>query len=314
MSSVSPAARAPLGVLAAVLLFAAGAALAAARVAVTLNPAALYPEGPLLRAGTLYYAEMGADRVSAWDGQANRIVWTRPGCGPTSVADGGGGTLLVLCHRLNAVARITLAGETREIVSRDAGGRPFVNPNASINDAKGGTYFSSSGIFAPHAPAEGAVLYIDAGGRVTRVAEDIHYANGVALTADGGTLYVSEHLARRVLAFTVGADGRLSDQRDFVALDAVETLPRNHGWELGPDGLAVDREGNVYIAEYGAGHLLIVGPNGKLRATIPVGEPYVTAMALSPDETEIYVTAPRSFFDAKAPGKVYRLPNPVAGD
>lgn len=170
------------------------------------------------------------------------------------------------------------------------------------------------GTFSPTAPAAGAVLHLDAVGGLARLAEGIRYANGVALTADGGTLYVSEHLARRVLAFDVGPDGRLSRQRVFVALDDLVGVDRERSWEVGPDGLAVDREGNLYVAEYGAGRVLIVGPDRRLEATVAVPEPYVTAAVLSADEGRIFVTAPASLYHPETPGAVYVVANPVAGE
>ena len=278
-----------------------------------LNPDSAYPEGPLVEGGDLYYAEMGNDRVMRFDGTANHVVWSRPGCGPTSVSRGGEGSLVVLCHRQALLARITPAGETLALIDRDADGGGFVTPNASVNDAKGGVYFSSSGDFSPGAPARGAVLYLAPDGRLSRLAEGIRYANGVAVSPDGGTLYVSEHLGRRVLAYAIAADGSLSGGRPFIALDAIEPVDPGRPWEAGPDGLAVDRAGHLFIAEYGAGHLLVVDRSGALVATVPVPERFVTAPALSADEATLYITAPGT----RGPpyqGTVYATPNPVFGE
>ncbi len=112
-------------------------------------------------ATAVYYAEMGADRVMRGTARPTRVVWSRQGCGPTSVARGGEGTLVVLCHREERSPGSRLRRRRRvAIIDRDADGRPFMTPNASINDAKGGVYFSSSGVFSPTAPAQGAVLYL----------------------------------------------------------------------------------------------------------------------------------------------------------
>ena len=276
-----------------------------------INPRSFYPEGPVVVGHTLYYAEMGSDRVMSWDGKVNATIWKRPGCGPTSVSRGGEGALVVLCHEENEVARVTTTGKTLEIIDRDSSGKTFMDPNASVNDSHGGVYFSSSGVFSPDAPAQGAVLYLDARDHLTRLAEGIHYSNGVALTPDGKTLYVSEHLSRRVLAFDVETAGVLSNRRVFVALDDLEPAVPNRGWEVGPDGLAIDREGNLYIAEYGAGHILVVSRAGQLVATMPVGEPYVTAATFGARQDRIFVTAPASLYDPQEPGKVYSLKNPA---
>ena len=199
------------------------------------------------------------------------------------------------------------------MINKDKTGRPFKTPNSSVNDRKGGVYFSSSGDFSPIAPAEGAVMYLDKAGTLSRLAEGIHYANGVGLTPDGKTLYVSEHLERRLFAFDVAADGSLSNKRVFVRLDDLEPADPKRSWEVGPDDMAVDSKGNIYEQEYGAGRMLIIGPDAKLKATIEVPEKYITGSALTPDESHIFITAPVSLVDPTLPGKVYFVANPLFG-
>jgi len=276
-----------------------------------VNPDSAYPEGPAVVDGVLYYAEMGNDRVMRFDGETNAPVWTRNRCGPTTVAPFDGG-LAVLCHREEIVALIGADGAQTGIIDRDRDGERFANPNAGTSDGKGGVYFSSSGSFSPGARATGAILHLDASGVLSRVAEKIHYANGVAVSPDGGTLFASEHLERRVLAFDIAEDGTLSNRRTFVMLDDLVGADPGRGWEVGPDGLAIDRNGNLIIAEYGAGHLLVVDPSGKLVATITVPERYVTASALDAGQTRLFITAPASLMDPSL-GAVYATPYPIAG-
>ena len=304
------AATAALALAIAVAIPGAGRTFAGDAGLVPVNPSSHYPEGPVVVGDALYYAEMGSDRVMRWDGVANTQIWTSAGCWPTSVATAPAGTLTVLCHRLGRVAVIRPTGETVSIIDRDFDGNPFVTPNASIADGKGGVYFSSSGDFAPLADATGAVLYLDSLGRLRRVTEGIHYANGVALSPDGAHLYVSEHLSRRVLLYDVAADGMLSGKRVFIALDDLVGADPARNWDVGPDGLATDNAGNLFVAEYGGGRILIVSPAGKLLGTIPVPETYVTAMAFTADQSTLFVTAPAARSPA-VPGKVYRLANPL---
>ena len=115
-----------------------------------------------------------------------------------------------------------------------------------------------------------------------------------------------------MLAFDIAADGTLSDRRTFVALDDLVGADPERSWEVGPDGLNVDRDGNLIIAEYGAGHLLIVDPDGKLIATIAVPERYVTASAFDADQTRLFITAPASLMDPSH-GAVYATPYPISG-
>jgi sugar lactone lactonase YvrE len=259
--------------------------------------------------GQLYYAEMGNDRVIRFDGTGNLVFWSREGCAPTSVASAADGGIYVLCHRQGSVVRVSSTGETIAVVDRDEAGQGFINPNAAASDGKGGLWLTSSGVFSPNAPAEGAVMHLDAKGRLRRLAEGIHYANGVALSLDGTILFVSEHLERRVLAFDVGKDGTLSGERVAVDLDALTNAVSDRGWWVGPDGLAVDEKGNLWIAEYGGGRVTAVSPDGRRLATIAVREAYTTAIAFA-DDGRLFITAPAS----RTPyygGAVYAIDNPI---
>ncbi|MEJ0013637.1 MAG: SMP-30/gluconolactonase/LRE family protein [Bauldia sp.] len=296
-----------------ILTLLAGTAVATDADRVVINPQSAYPEGPTTAHGAIYYAEMGDDRVMRWNGTENVPVWSREGCGPTSVARGTNDTLVILCDREQVLVRITRDGKNVEVIDHDATGRQFLTPNASINDANGGIFWSASGLFSPTAPIEGAVMYLDKSGKLRRVAEGIHYSNGVALSPDGKILYVSEHLSRRILAYDVGDNGALSGTRVFLNLDDVVGKDPERDWDVGPDGLAMDHAGNLYIAEYGGGRLILVNSHAKLEATISFAEKYVTAPLLIDGEKRIFVTAPVSFEDPQAYGEVYSVVNPLYG-
>ena len=303
--------RCALSLVAAVVAALALAAGAAAQQRLTvINPDSAYPEGPSVVDGVLYYAEMGNDRVMRFDGKDNRQLWSRDGCGPTSVQPMGDGSLAVLCHREEVVTLITRDGRDVKVIDRDRDGGDFRDPNAAVSDGRGGIYFSSSGLFAPGARATGAILHLSSAGTLTREAEGIHYANGVAVSGDGRTLYASEHLGRRVFAYDIDAEGRLSNRRTFVNLDDLDAPDPDRTWELGPDGLAMAPDGNLVIAEYGAGHLLIVNGAGHLAATVNVPERYVTAAAFSADGRRLFITAPASLVSPNS-GAVYAIDYPV---
>lgn len=296
-----------------ILAVLASAAPAAEADRIVINPRSAYPEGPTTAGGAIYYAEMGDDRVMRWNGTVNAPVWSREGCGPTSVARGANDTLVILCDREQVLVRITRDGRNVEVIDHDDSGREFLTPNASVNDAHGGIFWSASGLFSPTAPIAGAVMYLDKAGHLRRVAEGIHYSNGVALSPDGKILYVSEHLSRRILAYDVGDNGALSGTRVFLNLDDVVGKDPTRDWDVGPDGLAMDHAGNLYIAEYGGGRLIVVDRHAKLEATISFAEKYVTAPLLIDDERRIFVTAPVSFDDPQAYGEVYSVVNPLYG-
>jgi sugar lactone lactonase YvrE len=75
----------------------------------------------------------------------------------------------------------------------------------------------------------------------------------------------------------------------------------------------MDDAGNLYIAEYGGGRLVIVDKAAKFVAEIRFPERYTTAPALIDGGRRIFMTAPVSLDDPKAYGEVYSVANPAAG-
>jgi len=242
-----------------------------------------YPEGPLWHRLRLYYAEMMRDRiVVSRDLRTTATFWEMPQCGPVSIAPYRDDELLVLCHLIHRIVRVSLSGVTLGIIDHDDGGRSLVHPNDSSADDKGGVYFTASGEFSLSAPATGAVLYLDRRGTLRRLAEGIRYANGIAVDSPRHRVLVSEHLNRRVLTFPLRADGRLGKPAVFFDLNKL-VLPRVDFDPLaGPDGLELDTTGRLVIAEYGAGRIHLVGSNGGWLGTLRGLKKYVTDVALLP--------------------------------
>jgi sugar lactone lactonase YvrE len=139
------------------------------------------------------------------------------------------------------------------------------------------------------------------------VADDLHYANGLALSPDGKTLYCSETYAYRIVAFDVGENGSLGNRREFARVNDIA----GGGPPLAPDGLKTDAKGNLYIALYEGGKVLVADPEGKLLATIDPPAPNVSNVGFGEDAGTLYITGVLDGSQAPWPGEVYRVPNPV---
>lgn len=237
-----------------------------------------YPEGPVWIGATLFWAEMGADRVMAWSGGMPRVFLEREGCGPTAVARYAGDEFLVLCHRDGSLLRANARGEALGTVSQDAEGNRLRNPNDASADGAGGIWLTDPGTFSAAARPTGALYHLAPDGRLTRHATGLAYGNGVHV--DGDRLLVSEHLARRVLAYPL-VGGGIGRPEVVFDLDALG-LPRPDYPEAGPDGLEIAPDGTLWVAEYGAGRLLAWREGRGLVAALPVPAPYVTSVAFGP--------------------------------
>ena len=119
-----------------------------------------------------------------------------------------------------------------------------------------------------------AVYYLNATGGLTRVAADIDGANGVTLSPDESTLYVTNREAG-ILAYDVAADGSIGNRRPFVKPEG------------GQDGLAVDGAGRLYVA--GDSGIQVFAPQGQYLGLIPVPRPTTTLAFAGPDKKTLYV-------------------------
>jgi sugar lactone lactonase YvrE len=160
---------------------------------------------------------------------------------------------------------------------------------------KGGVYFTASGPWESE-PIVGKIFYMDPKGEIRQVADDLHYANGIALSNDGKTLFLAESEASRVIQFNVQQDGSLTDRRLFVRIGQVD-----------PDSGSY--KGNLYIGQYSKGRIIVISPERKLVRTIDVPSPAAPNLNFGPDEAVIYIMAVDAQNNAPYWGKVYEVPN-----
>lgn len=299
------------------LVLAAAAAAAAPNAPATRETVVvdnvLGPEGPLYVDGNLYFVGWVSGTLSRWDGKTATVLNRAPNCGHNGLALTARKTFLLACtDEKGAILELDLDGKELRRWTTDDRGRPF---EGGINDivvaANGGAYAT---VFGPYkdVPTEvaGRVLYLAPGSHSwVDVADDLNYANGVAVSSDQRTLYVDETVGNCILKFTIGADGRLSHRSNFALLNLL--VPnRVQNWWLGPDSLKVDRGGNLYVAQWFGGKILKISPQGKLLHVFPIhAGTGTTNVAFGPGEKDLYVSVVKDANDPKARGSIVRIPN-----
>lgn len=289
------------GLALALLLLAAGA-----RAEPTVVASGAYPEGLMWHDGRIYFTEMGADRVSVIESGATREFWRLPGCGPTQIVRFGASGFVVDCHFGRAMVEVSATGVTGRRFATNQDGRPLQNPNAAVSDGAGGAYFSDAGQFDLNAPSTGRVYHLSPSGTMTEVVGGIRYANGVNFDPASRTLYVSEHLARRVLVLTLDSRQRVTARKVLIEFSQVPAA-REHGFPLaGPDGIAL-RPGLLAVAEYGEGRVHIFDREGRHQVTLKVSMPFVDTVIWD-DSGNLY--AGGAFQNIRLPyeGAVVRFP------
>ncbi|MGE0241435.1 MAG: SMP-30/gluconolactonase/LRE family protein [Parvibaculaceae bacterium] len=264
-----------------------------------INPRALFPEGPVTVGDALYYTEYAGHTVMRWDGRQNTVLWKQEGCGPSAVIPMGE-SFAVTCYDSGKLAVISRDGKDVASHDKDDTGAALVGPNDGTPDGKGGLYFTTSGPWEA-GPIVGRVLHLSADGKLGETANDLHYANGIAFGPDK-RLYVNESEAGRVISFAVDDQGRLSDRRLFVRLQAL-----GEPADAYPDGIKLGPDGNFYVGEYSAGTILVVAPNGKLVTRHTVPSAAAPNLAFSADGKTMYIMAVDNKAGAPYEGKVYAV-------
>jgi gluconolactonase len=165
------------------------------------------------------------------------------------------------CNELTAV--VQLLPERKVLAMSFPNGAPLGRLNDLIADGKGGAYFTVGGAY-----------YVNAAGVVSTVADQDIRSNGIMLSPDGRTLYVTNNTS--VLAFDVRSDGTTTNRREFGALAGDD----------GADGMAVDSEGRLYVTGNRGVHVL--SPRGEHLGLIPTPRRPITVAFSGPGKNLLY--------------------------
>ncbi|MEX2303954.1 MAG: SMP-30/gluconolactonase/LRE family protein [Bryobacterales bacterium] len=209
------------------------------------------------------------------------------------------GTHLVCEPKRHAVLHVAADGGILGNASSECSGEPLRAPNDLTLDLQGGFYFTDPG-GSRDAPI-GTVHYVDAEGVTHLAAGGLRVPNGLVLRQDGATLLVSETVPNRILEFPVIAPGELGPMRVFA------DLPSKEGVAAEPDGLALDSQGNLYVAHLNMAAVEVLDPQGKLLRSLPGGNYDVSNLVFGgPALSRLFITGSVGNRSDTA-GRIYRL-------
>jgi sugar lactone lactonase YvrE len=223
-----------------------------------------FGEGPRWFEGLLWFSDMLGEAVHTVNLQGVTTTLPLPGHAPAGLGFRPDGSLLIVSTENRKVLRYD--GENVSIVA-DLSATVPANLGDMVVDDLGRAYVGSQ------AYEDGVIARIDPDDSVTVVAEDLDFPNGMVITPDGTTLIVAESIGRRLTAFTIDADGSLSDRRVFA-----------DGLDGPPDGIALDAEGGIWTSMTLAHQFERIVEGGAVTDRIDMGDRTAIACMLGGPE------------------------------
>lgn len=211
------------------------------------------------------------------------------------------GTHLVCDTSHRAVLHLDAEGKTIGAASSESDGKPLRAPEDLTLDANGGFYFTDPG-GSRDGPA-GAIHFVDASGTTHQAASGLQYPSGIALRPDGKALLVAEGRRNRIVIYDVLAPGKLGPMKVLADLPAKQSGHIDNQ----PDGICLDRRGNLYVAHNGMRAVEVISRKGRWIRQYPAGLLRASGVAFGgPKTNQLYITGGFGD-DGKDQGGLFRL-------
>lgn len=273
------------------------------------------PEGPIALPDASFLVVEGrrgtVTQVFSGGGEARVIAKTGE---PNGLAMDRDGNIWVADVRPPALIRLSMDGKFERVLTTFRG-ESLRFPNDLCFGPDGALYMTDSGFFiedyAPYGVRRPDWRSMHMDGRVYRIDPatlaialldtGIHLANGLAFGPDGA-LYVAETVGGAIYRYPWSA-GTLGPRQEFGNVLSQKDTPDLRG----PDGIAFDANGKLYVTVYGQGEVAVLGRDGSIVERILTEGTTPTNVCFGHSgEKRIYVTEYQlgqvECFDVDAPG------------
>ncbi len=276
-----------------------------------------FTEGPAYGSdGNIYFSDltftsetnMQAGIIWKYDSQSEKTTVYRSPSGMANGIEFDKSGNMIVCEGADfGGRRITstdlLTGKAK-ILTAIYNGVPYNSPNDLVIDSKNRIYFTDprySGYEQIDQPCFG-VYRLDRDGKVTLLITDIPMPNGIAISPDEDELYIGCNYegdpekgtdpANYILIYDLDNSGEVSNRNKFI------DYPEGYG----PDGMTVDKNGNLYVAlrdESNPG-IYIYSSTAELIDKILLPEvPSNVTFGKGDDKNYLFITAGGSLYKIK---------------
>ena len=250
-----------------------------------------FGEGPRWHDGALWFSDFyrhgvftlvdGIEtRVATVEGQPSGLGWMPDG------------TLLVVSMLDRRVLRMHADGSLSE--HADLGSLAGWHCNDMVVARDGTAYVGNFGfdLESGATPEPAALIRVTPDGVASIAADDLLFPNGTVITPDGRTLIVGETFAGRYTAFTIAADGALTDRRTWAEMPG-----------LVPDGCALDAAGGIWFADPVNHQVARVVEGGEVTDTISLHQGAFACALGGDDRRTLYILSAGGSTPDDAAGK-----------
>ena len=262
-----------------------------------LRDGLFFGEGPRWHEGRLWYSDFYDHAVHAidLDGNDERIVEVESQ--PSGLGWLPNGDLLIT----SMLDRKLMRWNGSELTTHaDLGDQFTWHANDLLVDQQGRAYIGNfgfdfevfldeqgiEGLFADPDSLTTVMCRVDPDGTINVASDGLIFPNGMVVTPDGKTMIVAETLALRLTAFDIAPDGSLSNRRVWADLSAHMAAP---------DGICLDAEGAVWIANALAPRLMRIGEGGVVLDEVETTMNTYACMLGGPEGKHLFaMTAPTS--------------------
>ncbi len=231
-----------------------------------------FTEGPAVdRQGNVFFTDIPNNRIHKISTDGKVSIFKEDTGGSNGLMFGPDGRLYACQNGRKRIVAYAMDG-TESVIAEGMGSNDL-----AIN-SHGEIYFSD--------PGAKKVWFIDrTGAKRAVVQEGIAFPNGVRLSPDHALLNVADYASKWIWSFQVQPDGSLANGQPFHRLETEDSDA------VGPDGMTVDSEGQLYVATRIG--VQICDQAGRVVGIINKPQPGALANAVfgGADLQTLYVTA-----------------------